>query len=129
MTIGLLSCVFSLPALAQNSHAPLKDAWAGVWNAEHTLFTLRVVRYEEAFVVEPVESLGMVWVTRNGVINGDNATVEVEYQGVVGRVLIQLIDANTAVARAMSCQPDYHVICALVKNQQARFLKSDSISE
>ena len=67
--------------------------------------------------------MGLQWVARNGIINGDSATIEVEYQGVYGRVLVQLIDASTAVARAMSCQPDYHVICALVRNQQARFTK------
>lgn len=67
--------------------------------------------------------MGLVWTTRKGMIAGDSATIEVEYQGVIGRVFIQMLDDRTAVARALSCQPDYHVICALVRNQQARFLK------
>lgn len=98
-------------------------AWGGVWAAEDSPFIIRVIRSGNQFSVESIESMGLQWVARNGIINGDSATIEVEYQGVYGRVLVQLIDASTAVARAMSCQPDYHVICALVRNQQARFTK------
>ncbi len=100
-----------------------EGAWGGVWAAEDSPFVIRVIRSGNEFTVESIESMGLRWVARNGIINGDSATIEVEYQGVYGRVLVQLIDATTAVARAMSCQPDYHVICALVRNQQARFNK------
>ncbi len=127
-----LICSFLLLLLAASAGATppqtdekTKDRWSGVWTAQDTPFTLRVSHLEEGlFIVEPVETMGLVWTTRNGVISGDSATIEVEYQGVTGRVLVQLIDGKTAVARAMSCQPDYHVVCALVRNQQATFLKS-----
>jgi hypothetical protein len=102
-------------------------AWGGVWVAEDSPFVIRVIRSGNQFSVESIESMGFEWVTRNGIINGDSATIEVEYQGVYAKVLVQLLDADTAVARAMSCQPDYHVICALVRNQQARFNKQISV--
>jgi hypothetical protein len=37
--------------------------------------------------------------------------------------MVQLTSPSTAIVRSMSCQPDYHVVCTLVRNQQARFVK------
>jgi hypothetical protein len=121
----LLICLFMPLAVTPNAYANDNHLWSGLWNAEDTLIVIRVIRYENEFIVEPVETMGLTWTTRKGIINGDTATIEVEYQGVIGRVFIQLLDERNAVARALSCQPDYHVICALVHNQQARFLKLD----
>ncbi|OGT70259.1 MAG: hypothetical protein A3H44_01035 [Gammaproteobacteria bacterium RIFCSPLOWO2_02_FULL_57_10] len=70
--------------------------------------------------------MGFIWSNGIGKINGDSATVEVNYQGVVGTILVQLGDGDTAMVRPLSCQPDYHVVCALVQNQQARFVKMDA---
>jgi hypothetical protein len=115
------------PHFAQPQLQPLPheqdSAWPGIWVAEDSPFIIKVIRSGSQFSVESIESMGLEWVARNGIIKGDSATIEVEYQGVYGRVLVQLLDSTTAVARAMSCQPEYHVICALVRNQQARFLK------
>jgi len=66
----------------------------------------------------------MAW----GPINGTSATIDVEYQGVVARVLVQLGESGTAMVRPLSCQPDYHVVCALVQNQQARFFRLGDIA-
>lgn len=101
----------------------LESAWAGVWATQDSPFVIKVTRSGNQFMVESIESMGLEWEAGNGIINGDSATIDVEYQGVYSRVLVQLMDATTAVARAMSCQPDYHVICALVRNQQAQFNK------
>jgi len=133
----LLACLlFSAGGHAQTPHHAqpylqavpngLESAWSGVWAAEDSPFVIRVTRSGNQFAVESIESMGLEWVASNGIINGDSATIEVEYQGVYGRVLVQLIDATTAMARALSCQPDYHVICALVRNQQAQFNKQVS---
>ncbi len=120
--IGMLLCASSFTAQAQT---PAKN-WSGVWQAQGTPFTLRVTRQDDQLHIEPVESLGFIW--RNGVgkISGDSATVEVHYQGVVGTILVQLGEGDTAMVRPLSCQPDYHVVCALVQNQQARFVKIEA---
>ena len=130
--------MFSASAQAQTAHhaqqylqaVPIQSqdgAWGGVWAAQDSPFVIKVTRSGNQFMVESIESMGLEWVARNGIINGDSATIDVEYQGVYGRVLVQLMDATTAVARAMSCQPDYHVICALVRNQQAQFNKQAQV--
>lgn len=97
--------------------------WLGVWQAKDTLFTLRVVARDEFLYLETVESLGFQWRNSPGRINGDSATFNVEYQGVFATVHVQLGEGGTAIARPVSCRPDYHVVCALVQNQQALFKK------
>jgi len=137
-TLLLVGLLFSAGVQAQIPHHAQQylqavphdhenGVWSGVWTAEDSPFIIKVTRSGDQFTVESIESMGLEWVARNGIIKGDSATIEVEYQGVFGRVLVQLIDATTAVARAMSCQPDYHVICALVRNQQARFNKQVTV--
>ncbi|MGB4246443.1 MAG: hypothetical protein WBJ75_01895 [Pseudohongiellaceae bacterium] len=122
--IGFMLCACSLAAAAQ-TQAPTKS-WSGVWQAQGTPFTLRVTRQDDQLHIEPLESMGFIWSNGIGKINGDSATVEVNYQGVVGTILVQLGDGDTAMVRPLSCQPDYHVVCALVQNQQARFVKMDA---
>jgi len=122
---GLLALTFGLPAytLAQSTAASLSPQWSGIWNAEGTLLTLKVTHHDDQLHVEPLESLGHIWRNSVGHINGSSATIDVEYQGVMATMLVQLGQGGTAMVRPLSCQPDYHVVCALVQNQQALFRK------
>lgn len=114
--------MFMLSSIAIEANA--EDArWLGVWQAKDTLFTLRVVKRDEFLYLEPVESMGFEWRNSPGRINGDSAAFNVEYQGVFATVQVQLGEDGTAIARPVSCRPDYHVVCALVQNQQALFKK------
>lgn len=122
--IGLMFCVCGVAAQAQTV-TPAKS-WSGIWQAQGTPFTLRVTRQNDELHIEPLESMGFIWSNGVGKISGDSATVEVNYQGVIGTILVQLGEGDTAMVRPLSCQPDYHVVCALVQNQQARFLKMDA---
>ena len=99
------------------------SAWYGDWQAENTTFILRVIPDDNRFAVEAVQPLGLGWTSSNGIINGNSGTINVEYQGVTALVMVQLISQNNAIVRSMSCQPDYHVVCTLVRNQQALFIK------
>lgn len=99
--------------------------WHGEWQAEGMPFILRVIPAGERFTVLPLEPAAIEWQASNGTINGNTGTIDIEYQGVTAQVLVQLQDTVSAIVRPMSCQPDYHVICTLVRNQQARFIKRD----
>jgi hypothetical protein len=99
------------------------DVWRGSWLAEGTPFALRVIPAGTRFTALPLLPVGIEWRASNGMINGNSGTIEVEYQGVSAQVLVQLLDKDSAIVRSMSCQPDYHVICTLVRNQQARFVR------
>lgn len=99
------------------------ERWLGVWQAKDTLFTLNVVARDDFLHIVPVQTLGFQWRNSPGRINGDSALFNVEYQGVLATVHVQLGEGGTAIARPVSCKPDYHVVCALVQNQQALFKK------
>jgi len=99
------------------------SVWEGEWQVEDTLFSLRVIPQGDRFRVEPVSSLGLEWNSSEGTITGNSGTINVEYQGVSAQVLVQLISESSAIVRSLSCQPDYHVVCTLVRNQQALFVK------
>lgn len=117
--IAFFLVTFSIHASAQTG----TDQWSGVWRAQGTLFTLNVRRENELLYITPEESLGFVWQSGVGRIDGLSAAVEVRYQGAIGIVVVQIEESGTAIARAVSCAPDYHVVCALVQNQQVRFEK------
>lgn len=104
-------------------HSFDSSAWHGNWQAENTTFILSVVPDGNRFAVEAVHPLGLGWTSSNGIINGNSGTINVEYQGVTALVMVQLISHSSAIVRSMSCQPDYHVVCTLVRNQQALFIK------
>lgn len=106
-----------------DNHAFDSSAWYGNWQVENTTFIVQVLPVGNRFTVEAVQPLGLGWTSSNGIINGNSGTINVQYQGVTALVMIQLLSHSTAVARAMSCQPDYHVVCTLVRNQQAAFIK------
>src|SRR5690554_3919655 len=61
------------------SHAN-EEVWQGEWQAENTDFSLRVVPVGNSFHVEPVQSLGLDWHASNGVLNGKNGTIHVQYE-------------------------------------------------
>ncbi|ALO47254.1 hypothetical protein [Pseudohongiella spirulinae] len=119
--------LFSLAIDATHSLGAERPAsehvWHGEWQAEGMPFSLRVIPAGERFTVLPLEPASIEWQASNGVINGNTGTIDIEYQGVTAKVLVQLQDTVSAIVRPMSCQPDYHVICTLVRNQQARFIK------
>lgn len=106
------------PVLAQDS-----TAWDGEWVAEGTLFRIAVSVSDNVMDVQQIESLGFEWTSEAGVVDGDTVQVRVEYAGVNGIIQAELIDANTAVAFAASCMPEFMVVCALAKNRQAVFRK------
>ncbi|MEK7259266.1 MAG: hypothetical protein AAB211_05660 [Pseudomonadota bacterium] len=114
---------------AHPAQAQVDNDWSGVWNAEGTLFSLRITRMNDQLLVEPLESLGFIWSNGIGRIHGgsdeQSATIEVGYQGATGTLLVQLGEEGTATVRPVNCQPDFHVVCALVQNQQARFVKME----
>ena len=119
--LGMALAVTCLHAQAQGA----SSLWSGIWQAQGSPFTLRVTQQNDELYIEPVESLGFIWSNGIGRINGQSAAVEVSYQGVTGTVLIQLGEGDTAMVRPLSCRPDFHIICTLVQNQQARFVKID----
>jgi hypothetical protein len=116
---GFSLLLSSLPVQAQEALA----RWNGIWTAEGTSLTLRVTSRDQQLHIEPVADMGFIWRNSTARVNGDSATLQIEYEGVIATVLVQLGAANTAMARPLGCQPDYHIVCALVQNQQARFVK------
>jgi hypothetical protein len=129
-TTGVMAVALGLPTQigAQPGSALPTAQWSGIWNAEGSLLTLRVTHHNDQLLVEPLVTMGYEWRNSVGEIKGSSATLDVEYQGVLARLLVQLGDDNTAMVRALSCQPDYHVVCALVQNQQARFRRTGAAS-
>ncbi|HBN15625.1 MAG: hypothetical protein CMQ46_07495 [Gammaproteobacteria bacterium] len=124
LAIGTLGCLWLLSALAQAADDSYSgDVWHGQWLAEGTLFSLELQASGDRFQLLPRTPAGLQWQASEGRINGNSATVDVHYQGVSATVLVQLQSPLSAIVRPMSCQPDYHVICTLVSNQQARFIK------
>lgn len=116
---SVISLCFSTTTIAD-------ERWEGVWQAEGTLFSLRVALRDQFLHIEPVETLGFIWRNSPGRVEDGNASFNVEYQGVLATIMVQLGEAGTAVARSTRCQPDYHFVCALVQNQQAIFRKIDN---
>lgn len=118
-----LPILLSYILIAATSYAQedLSEYWNGNWNAEGTLFTIGISVENDALKVEQIESLGFVWTNKDGVIDGNIVSVEVEYAGVIGIIQAELIDANTAIAFAETCTPEFMVVCALAKDRQAVF--------
>ncbi len=107
-------------AIAEEDLSPY---WNGVWIVDGSLFSIGVVVENSEMKVAQIESLGFEWTNKNGEIDGNIVTVEVEYAGVTGIIQAKLIDANTAVAFAATCVPDFMVVCLLSKDRQAIFRK------
>lgn len=116
----LMAGIFSL---CVSVSAAADERWIGVWQAEGTMFALRVALRNEFLQIEPVETLGFIWRNSPGRVDGEHASFNVEYQGVLATIMVELGEAGTAIAKPTRCQPDYHFVCALVQNQQAVFRK------
>lgn len=101
----------------------LSSHWEGDWVVEGTLFRIGIEVEDDLLTVRQIESMGFQWSSKNGRIDGNIATVEVEYAGATGRIQAELLSPDTAVAFAASCLPDFMVICLLAKDQQAVFKK------
>ncbi|MFN3162755.1 MAG: hypothetical protein ACE37N_04580 [Pseudohongiellaceae bacterium] len=126
---SLLSVVFTTLLLISGSSAHAQaerstdSRWNGQWLAEGTLFQISVTVSNGVMTVGEVESLGFVWDSEAGEVDGNLATIPVSYAGVSGIVQAELVDATTAVAVAASCMPEFMVVCTLARNQQAVFRK------
>ena len=117
-----LSISFALFANA-NAQEDLSAHWGGIWVAEGTLFSITVTIENEEFKVGQLESLGFDWSSENGKVDGNIVTVEIEYAGVTGTIQAELMSPNSAVAFAVTCLPDFMVVCLLSKDRQAVFRK------
>lgn len=115
---------FSFFLLASaNAQEDLSAHWDGVWIVEDTLFSIAVAIENEELKIQALESLGFIWSNRNGKVEGNLATVEVEFVGATSTVQAELVDPNTAVVIATSCLPDFMVACLLSKDREAVFRK------
>lgn len=116
-------CLLCLLATATPTHAQedLSQHWNGVWNSEGTLFAIGVQVADGILQVTQIESMGFEWSNQDGKVDGNIVTVAVEYAGVTGIIQAELVDANTAVAFAATCMPEFMVVCALAKGRQAVF--------
>lgn len=97
--------------------------WNGEWLAEGTLFQVRVSVEDNEVKVSQVESLGFVWTSNAGELEDNIARIPVTYAGVNGIVEVELLDSETAVARAASCMPEFMVVCTLAAGREALFRK------
>ena len=97
--------------------------WEGEWLAEGTLFRVGVTLDNGLLKITQIESMGQIWSSGDGEINGNIARVEVEYSGASGVIRAELLNAKTAVLSAASCQPTFMVVCALSLGRQAIFRK------
>ena len=69
--------------------------------------------------ITQIESMGQIWSSGDGEIDGNIARVEVEYSGASGVIRAELLNAKTAVLSAASCQPTFMVVCALSLRPQS----------
>lgn len=118
-------CLVSTTTMAQ-AEADLSQHWNGVWNAEGTLFTIGVEVTDNIMKITQIETMGFVWTNEDGQVDGNIVTVKVDYAGVTGTIQAELLDANTAVAFADICMPDFMVVCALAKGRQAIFRRVET---
>ena len=123
----LRSCVATLVVVCLSGAVGAQENsnldWEGEWLAEGTLFRIGVSIEAGILKVTQIESMGQVWSNQDGEIDGNIARVQVDYAGATGIIQAELIDANTAVLFAASCQPDFMVVCVLSKDRQAVFTK------
>jgi len=120
--IVLAIMIFSKLSVAQQY---TEENWNGVWTADGTLFTLAVTVEGNQLYVDSIESLGFVWNSKEGrVISSLEAgSIEVGYEGVSGRVRIDMLNATTARVAPINCTPEFNVVCILIRGQQAVFRK------
>ncbi len=120
--VSLIACALCTIAQAQED---LSAHWEGEWVAEGTLFRIGVAVENDELIISQIESMGFLWTSEHGIIDGNVATIAVEYAGagVAGTIQAQLVNPTTAVAFAATCLPDFMVVCLLSRGQQAVFKK------
>ena len=118
----------SLLALPSQAQEDLSAHFDGVWTAEGTLFTIGITVEDGILKITQVESLGFEWTSEDGKLEGNVATIAVDYvsAGVTGVIQVELVDANTAIAIAATCTPDFMVACLLAKGRQAVFRRVET---
>jgi len=119
---GLSAVIFSSVSIGQSYTAA---DWTGIWIAEGTLFTLAVTVEGKQLYVDSMESLGFQWGSKDGrVISSLQAgSIEVSYEGVSGRLRIDMLSPTTAKVAPINCTPEFNVVCILIRGQQAVFRK------
>jgi hypothetical protein len=120
LLILLLVLNFSKLGLAQTIQP---TDWNGEWIGEGTLFKIGISVDNNVIKVVQIESLGFVWTSLDGEVDGSIVRVNVEYAGVKGIIQAELINPTTAIAFAATCEPGFMVVCALAKDRQAVFKK------
>lgn len=115
--------LLSVCVAAHSQETTNAPSWNGIWQADGTMFQIRVTVIDDVITVSPVESLGFVWTSQSGEVTGNIARVPVEYAGVNGVIQAELTGEDTAIAFAASCLPDFMVVCALAKDRQAAFTR------
>src|SRR5690554_4929096 len=98
-------CIVSSASSSHADETAHEEIWQGEWQAEDTDFSLRVIPAGDSFDVEPLRPLGLNWEASDGVINGKNGTIYVQYQGVTAQVMVQLLNQSNAIVRPLACQP------------------------
>jgi hypothetical protein len=122
--VACSSCLFSTTAGAQTSVDEFSAAaWNGTWLAQGTLFSVAVTVQNGEFRVNEVQSMGFVWTSQPGNVNGSEATVQVSYAGATATLLARLTSDGIAVVEAATCAPEFMVVCALARGQQATFIR------
>lgn len=126
--IVIYLCLFSWLAIPSHGQENLSQHWNGVWNVEGTLFSIRIEVENGVMKITQIESLGFEWSNLDGKVEGNIASVAVDYidAGVTGVIQVELVDANTATAFAATCTPEFMVACALAKGRQAIFRRVNS---
>ena len=122
--MALLLTILSATQWPVTAQTQIANAdWEGEWLAEGTLFRIGVTSDNGLLKITQIESMGQIWSSGDGKIDGNIARVEVEYAGATGVIRAELLDAKTAVLSAASCQPEFMVVCALSQGRQAIFRK------
>jgi len=120
---SLLIAIYLFLPIAGQAQEIDDSVWSGNWIGDGTLFEIRVEVVDGIMKVHQIESMGFIWTSKDGTVEGNIARVEVEYAGVTGIIQAELVDNETAVAFAATCVPDFMVVCALAKDRQAVFKK------
>ena len=123
----MFACCFYFVTAAASSQTSIDEMstanWNGTWLAQGTLFSVAVTVQDGVFQVDDVQSLGFVWTSKPGTVSGSQATVEVSYAGATAMLLARLTGDGIAVVEAARCAPEFMVVCALAKGQQATFIR------
>jgi hypothetical protein len=118
-----LALAASLPITGATAQDSRTTSWNGVWIADGSAFALKLHQQGDRLHLEAIETLGFAWRNSVGVISGESANFIVEYQGARATIVVVKTPTGKAIARPKNCSPEFHVICALVQNQQAGFTK------